>query len=406
MYLLSDYVYCLPEDQIAQQPSENREDSRLLRLDKKEAGISHHLFKDIENLLKPDDLVVINNTRVIPARLKGHKESGGKVEVLILDYAGGMVMQEKNGYFECDCMIRASKSPKPGTLLRLERRAETLLLSGIKTGFSSNEERPESGINGKRVEFGNNREKVGSGDKLEARVECVNGAIFTVRFLSPCSKDFDFYDVLENFGEIPLPPYILRNDHTKNNNDLKHIDDKESYQTVYATEKGAVAAPTAGLHFTHSLMQNLVAKGIEFVDITLHVGYGTFIPVRVKDIREHQIHSEFFSIPEASAKAVNKAKSEGRRVIAVGTTSVRTLEYATDAQGKLHSGNGMCNLFIYPGYTFKMVDAMITNFHLPESTLLMLVSAFSGRDLILKAYKEAVDKKYRFFSYGDAMLLE
>lgn len=369
MYLLSDYWYDLPEERIAQHPEEKRERSRLLRLDKKKGMISHHLFKDIENLLRPDDLVVINNTRVIPARLKGHKSSGGKVEVLILDYVGGMAMEQERGYFECDCMVRASKSPKPGTML---------LLGDGETG---------------------------AGSPLRARVEAVKGAIFTVRFFSEDNQD-DFGAVLEKLGEIPLPPYIRRSGSVKKDCGQQGADDNEGYQTVYATEKGAVAAPTAGLHFTEPLMQSIVAKGIEFAHITLHVGYGTFIPVRVEDIRDHIIHSEFFSIPETSAEAVNRAKSEGRRVIAVGTTSVRTLEYATDGDGKLHSGSGMCNLFIYPGYRFKMVDAMVTNFHLPESTLLMLVSAFSGRDLILSAYTEAVERKYRFFSYGDAMFLE
>lgn len=370
MYLLSDYWYDLPEERIAQHPEKKRELSKLLRLDKNNGSMSHHFFKDIEDLLRPDDLVVINNTKVIPARLKGYKESGGKVEVLILDYAGGMAMQKKRGYFECECMIRASKSPRPGTLLLLGDEEAT------------------------------------SDCALKARVEEVRNAIFTVRFFHD-SNSGDFDAVLENSGEIPLPPYIRRDDRNKKDSGKQNAaDDKNSYQTVYATEKGAVAAPTAGLHFTETLMQNLVTKGVEFVNITLHVGYGTFVPVRVDDIRDHQIHSEFFSIPEASANAVNRAKSEGRRVVAVGTTSVRTLEYATNSEGRLLSGSGMCNLFIYPGYHFKMVDAMITNFHLPESSLLMLVSAFSGRDLILSAYNEAIERDYRFFSYGDAMFLE
>ncbi|MBF0467583.1 MAG: tRNA preQ1(34) S-adenosylmethionine ribosyltransferase-isomerase QueA [Desulfamplus sp.] len=364
MYSLSDYWYHLPEEQIAQHPAENRDMSRLLCLDRKKGSTSHHLFREIETILRPDDLLVINNTRVIPARLKGHKESGGKVEILILDYAGGMAMQKDERYFECECMIRASKIPKPGTILRL-----------------------------------------GDHGRVKARVEGVGNAVFTVRFFFADNMD-SFDDILESSGEIPLPPYIRRNDKTNKSKDQQEIEDKKNYQTVYATEKGAVAAPTAGLHFTESLMQSLAAKGIQFVNITLHVGYGTFVPVRVDDIREHHMHSEFFSIPQSSASAINTAKSEGRRVVAVGTTSVRTLEYATDSKGKVNAGCGKCDLFIYPGYQFKMVDAMITNFHLPESTLLMLVSAFSGRELILRAYDEAVDKKYRFFSYGDAMLLE
>ncbi|MBF0573561.1 MAG: tRNA preQ1(34) S-adenosylmethionine ribosyltransferase-isomerase QueA [Desulfamplus sp.] len=426
MYLLSDYNYELPPELIAQDPIENRDESRLLRVEKRnkisatkdcavqisdkiaeiDGKVSHYLFKDIESILKPDDLLIINNTRVIPARLKGYKESGGKVEVLILDYIGGIATQKEKGYFECECMIRASKSPKPGTILKLCSK------------------------------------KFGDSKTLNARVESVNEATFNVRFLAPDSKnvinnnlissnssqhlDFDF--LLEAYGEIPLPPYIRRenmvnnlgadnlldnnaSDNNSNYNEytlkIKHDNiDIKSYQTVYATEKGAVAAPTAGLHFTEPLIKRLKTKGVEFVKITLHVGYGTFSPVRVSDIREHQVHSEFYSIPEESAQAINRAKSEGRRIIAVGTTSVRTLEYAADEKGILHAGNGKCDLFIYPGYKFKIVDAIITNFHLPESTLLMLVSAFSSKELIFKAYKEAIEKKYRFFSYGDAMFIE
>ncbi len=369
MYLLSDYRYNLPDQLIAQHPADNREESRLLRLQRNLGVISHLHFKDIENILRPDDLLVINNTRVIPARLKGHKESGGKVEVLILDYAGGIAAQKQRGYFECECMIRASKSPKIGTRLLL----------------------------------GNQQEE------LKAEVSGVNNAIFTVRFFDIASKD-NLDAMLENLGEIPLPPYIHRSENppiiNSNGAEHKHVSDQESYQTVYATEKGAVAAPTAGLHFTQSLMERLRLKGVEFAHITLHVGYGTFVPVRVDDIRDHKIHSEFFSIPENSAAAVNRAKADGRRIVAVGTTSVRTLEYAADLNQTIKAGSGKCDLFIYPGYKFKMVDAMITNFHLPESTLLMLVSAFAGKETILKAYKEAVGEKYRFFSYGDAMFLE
>ncbi|MBF0111858.1 MAG: tRNA preQ1(34) S-adenosylmethionine ribosyltransferase-isomerase QueA [Desulfamplus sp.] len=373
MYSLSDYKYYLPDALIAQHPAKDREQSRLLRLNRVDSTISHHHFKDIENILLPDDLLVINNTRVVPARLKGYKESGGRVEVLIIDYIKGVISEKERGYFECECMIRASKSPKPGTILQL----------GIK-------------------EFGFDV------PPLKARVEAVNEATFTVRFFKQNSqKSFD--EILEDLGEIPLPPYIRR-DNT-NSADQRFIDDKEQndkqdYQTIYATEKGAVAAPTAGLHFTKSLIERLTAKGVEFANITLHVGYGTFVPVRVDDIREHKMHSEFFSIPKESAEAINRAKSEGRRVIGVGTTSVRTLEYASDKNGKVYAGSKECNLFIYPGYKFKVVDAIITNFHLPESTLLMLVSAFAGREAILKAYKEAIDEKYRFFSYGDAMFLE
>ena len=353
MYKLSDYAYHLPSEQIAQQPVDNRGGSRLFCLDRATGEIAHRRFDELACLLKPDDLLVINDTRVIPARLKGHKETGGQVEVLIIDYRAGMTCLEQQGYFECDCMIRASKTPKPGTRLIL-------------------------------------------GAGLTARVEGTASGLFLVRFFC----DTDFRQALEAVGEIPLPPYIHRNGTT----DARR--DRENYQTVYAKKEGAVAAPTAGLHFTRDLMAGLEEKGIEFEKITLHVGHGTFAPVRVEDIRDHQIHSEFFSISQDTAKCINRAKKEGRRVIAVGTTSVRTLEFCSKETGQLVPGSGMCNLFIYPGYRFRMVDAMITNFHLPESTLLMLVSAFAGRETMLHAYKEAVENKYRFFSYGDAMLLE
>ena len=353
MYLISDYIYHLPPEQIAQQPAANRGASRLLRLDRHTGTVSHHHFDDLVSLLRPGDLLVINDTRVIPARLKGTKESGGRVEVLIIDYRTGMNCLERQGYFQCDCMIRASKSPRPGTRLLL-------------------------------------------GNGITARVEGAASGLFQVRFFC----DTDFRTALERAGQVPLPPYIRRN----GSDDVG--EDRENYQTVYASHEGAVAAPTAGLHFTRELMDQLEQRAIEFVKITLHVGHGTFAPVRVTDIREHRIHSEFYSISPESALRINEAKAEGRRVIAVGTTSVRTLEFSAQETGEVAPGSGMCDLFIYPGYRFKVVDAMVTNFHLPESTLLMLVSAFAGRETILHAYQVAVEQNYRFFSYGDAMLLE
>jgi len=353
MYLVSDYSYHLPPEQIAQHPVDQRGTSKLLHLNRKTGKIFHRSFKALLSILNPDDLLVINDTRVIPARLKGVKESGGKVEVLIIDYRAGLDCLEENGYFQCECMVRASKSPRQGTRLFL-------------------------------------------GGGISARVEAANAGLFLVRFFC----DVDFRTALEAVGQIPLPPYIHRNDTTDQDRD------RENYQTVYAAKEGAVAAPTAGLHFTGELMECLEQKGVEFAKITLHVGHGTFAPVRVKDLRDHQIHSEFFSITRDTAQRINRAKKEGRRVIAVGTTSVRTLEFSADKTGKVAPGSGMCDLYIYPGYRFKVVDAMVTNFHLPESTLLMLVSAFAGRKAILDAYQEAVEHKYRFFSYGDAMLLE
>ncbi|WP_342743945.1 tRNA preQ1(34) S-adenosylmethionine ribosyltransferase-isomerase QueA [Desulfamplus magnetovallimortis] len=387
---MSNYSYSLPEELIAQYPVAQRDSSRMMHLDRKNGRTSHHSFREIELMLRDGDLVVVNNTKVIPARLKGVKQSGGKVEVLLLDYAGGVRMQEEKGIFQCECMIRASKSPKAGTFLFL---------------------------------YSNVENAIGSGDGcIRARVEENLGAVFMVSFF--CKGDFT--EELAKYGQIPLPPYIRRDGQKR---ELQERD-RLNYQTVYASKEGAVAAPTAGLHFTDGLIGRLKKRGIRFAEITLHVGYGTFSPVRVKDIREHQIHSEFFSISEECARAINSAKKEGRRVIAVGTTSVRTLEYAalqaetlqhslddhcyqSDASERkslltdaVKSGSGTCDLFIYPGYQFRVVDAMVTNFHLPESTLLMLVSAFCDRKMILGAYQEAVEKKYRFFSYGDAMFIE
>ena len=352
-FRLSDYAYTLPKQNIAQVPCKKRSDSRLLHLNRTLKTIFHHQFKDITSLLKSDDLLVINNTKVIPARLSGEKETGGKVEVLLIDYAAGMKHLEETGFFKCDCLIKASKNPKKGARLLL-------------------------------------------GNRVEASVEAVKGFVSEIKFLNGDK----FLEFLKKSGQIPLPPYIKRENLNPGQND------RENYQTVYASKEGAVAAPTAGLHFTEKLMDNMGKKGIEFVPITLHVGYGTFVPVRVDDIRDHQIHSEYFSLSKESADKINTARRQGRRVVAVGTTSVRTLEFLSDKDGTVREQTGMCDLFIYPGYTFKCVDAMITNFHLPESTLLMLVSAFYNRQKILTAYQEAIKKDYRFFSYGDAMLIE
>lgn len=353
MYSLKSYNFDLPEESIAQSPAKNRDESRLLLLKKETGLIAHFYFKDVIDLLKKGDLLVLNNTKVIPARLKGKKETGGKVEVLIIDYTQGKRNYDKENYFECDCLVKASKSPKQGARLFFEQGLEALVIEN-------------------------------------------KGKICKIRF-----KGYkNFNDTLNKIGDIPLPPYIKRDKG-------KALDsDKEQYQTVYAQEEGAVAAPTAGLHFTESLIKDLLDKGIEIANITLHVGYGTFVPVEVEDIRDHKIHSEFFSVSDKAAQKINQAKDESRRVITVGTTSMRTLEYLSDIDGKIKSGKGMCDIFIYPGYTFKCVDAMITNFHLPESTLIMLVSAFAGRENILKAYETAIKEKYRFFSYGDAMLIE
>ena len=354
MFQLSDYDYDLPIDKIAQTPCRKRSESKLLHLNRKLNNISHHKFQDITNLLKKDDLLVINNTKVVPARLFGKKETGGKVEILIIDYAAGMKNLETTGFFQCECLIKSSKNLKKNSILLLE-------------------------------------------DNVEAKIINKKECIFEIRFL----KKEKFLHFLKKYGKIPLPPYIKRYNSTNNEED-----DNKNYQTVYACQKGAIAAPTAGLHFTQSLMDDIAKKGIEIAQITLHVGYGTFLPVKVDDIRNHKIHSEYFSLSKRTAELINKAKREHRRVVAVGTTSVRTLEFLSDEKGMVDAKQGMCDLFIYPDYTFKCVNAMITNFHLPKSTLLMLVSAFYSKEKILKAYEEAKIQNYRFFSYGDAMFIE
>jgi S-adenosylmethionine:tRNA ribosyltransferase-isomerase len=294
-------------------------------------------------LLVPGDVLVLNNTQVVAGRLLGRKASGGKVEALILDYAEGMQHNRFN------CLLKASKRPKPGSRLHFE-----------------------NGLDARVIEVAENR------------------ALLT--FEGPGEIE----TLLEAAGHVPLPPYIRRGDTP---------DDRQTYQTVYAAAKGAIAAPTAGLHFTPSLLAHLARQGVEIVFLTLHVGYGTFVPVRVDDIRDHRMHAEAFTVPAQTARTVNQAKAQGRRVIAVGTTSVRTLEFCADDQGRLSERSGWCDLFIYPGYHFKLIDGMITNFHLPQSTLLMLVAAFARRDVILDAYAEAVRQRYRFFSYGDAMAI-
>jgi S-adenosylmethionine:tRNA ribosyltransferase-isomerase len=343
MYARSDYDYDLPDERIAQRPLERRDRSRLMCLDRRSGSRSHRRFEELAGLLGPGDLLVLNDTRVIPGRLLGRKESGGRVEALILDYSRG----RRDGVFEC--MIRASRRPRPGSRLFFEQG-------------------------------------------LEARVEAVDERTCRLSFGGPMDLD----QALEAIGHVPLPPYIQRNDDPE---------DRGTYQTVYARHKGAIAAPTAGLHFTGDMLEKIGRKGVRIAFITLHVGYGTFVPVRVDDIRRHEMHAEWFSLDADTAEAVGAARERGGRVVAVGTTCVRTLEYCAAADGRIRPRTGMCDLFIYPGYAFKAVDAMITNFHLPQSTLLMLVSAFAGREKVLDAYSEAVREGYRFFSYGDAMFI-
>ena len=353
MYSINDYDYQLPEKLIAQTPIELRDRSKLLHLNRQTGALSHHCFNEIGAFFQPGDVLVINNTAVIPARLEGRKETGGRVEILLADYSSGIRSIKNNGDFIFQCMIKASKRPVPGTRLYFQEDLTAEVLG------SSN---------------GTHRLRFSTGD--------------------------DFEKVLDRIGKVPLPPYIKRNSKDENS-----WDDRSSYQTVYAKSKGAIAAPTAGLHFTENLLAELRTAGVKTAPLTLHVGIGTFLPVRSDDIRKHTMHSEQFTIPRQAADIINEARADGKRVIAVGTTSVRTLEYASDSNGTIAAGSGNCDLYIYPGYQFKAVDAMITNFHLPQSTLLMLVSAFAGRRKVLNAYQEAINRKYRFYSYGDAMLI-
>jgi S-adenosylmethionine:tRNA ribosyltransferase-isomerase len=353
MYTLDDYDFSLPEGLIAQQPAARRDHSRLMLLHRGRGDARHRHFYELPALLGPDDLLVMNNTRVVPARLRGCKDTGGKVEVLILDYAGGLEKQQAGSPFTSVCLLKASQRPRPGT----------------------------------RIHFS---------DHLTAEVLNSNAEIHTLRFWSRG----DFQALLERTGEMPLPPYIRRSP-----DGAAVAGDRQRYQTVYAKQAGAVAAPTAGLHFSEPLLAQLQHRGVQRAELTLHVGYGTFLPVRVDDIRQHRMHAERFSIAAETAEQINRHRRRGGRIIAVGTTCVRSLEFAADEDGVLKAGSGRNDLFIYPGYRFRIVDGMLTNFHLPRSTLLMLVAAFTGRDRILAAYHEAVARQYRFFSYGDAMLI-
>lgn len=334
---LSDFDYHLPEHLIAQYPPAVRGGSRLLHLSG-EGGLADRLFADLPGLLREGDLLVLNDTRVIKARLHGHKESGGVVEALV---------ERVTGEFEALAQVRASKSPKPGSVLVF-------------------------------------------GEQWRATMVERSGEFFKLRFDEPV------LDVLDAAGQLPLPPYI---EHTPDG------DDAERYQTVFAREPGAVAAPTAGLHFTHELFEDLARRGIRRATVTLHVGAGTFQPVRVEDLAEHRMHHERYSIPPETQAAIRATREAGGRVVAVGTTSLRALE-ASCRRGLLAEPAGDTDIFITPGYAFQVVDALVTNFHLPKSTLLMLVSAFVGHERILAAYRHAVEQEYRFFSYGDAMLLE
>ena len=337
----SDFYYDLPEELIAQDPLANRSDSRLMVLDKENGAVSHHVFREIVDYLNPGDCLVINDTKVIPARLIGEREgTGAKIEVLLLKRKTGDVWET---------LVKPGRKAKPGT----------------------------------RIQFG--------GGLLVGEVmDIVDEGNRLIQF------EFEgiFEEILDQLGQMPLPPYITH-----------QLKDKDRYNTVYATHSGSAAAPTAGLHFTPELLKTIEEKGIDIARVTLHVGLGTFRPVKVDDVENHHMHSEFYMIDEEAAEKINRAKENGKRVICVGTTSCRTIESAADENGRLKPCSGWTEIFIYPGYQFKILDCLITNFHLPESTLIMLVSALAGKEHVLAAYEEAVKERYRFFSFGDAMFI-
>ena len=345
-----DFWYDLPEELIAQHPSEVRDMARLMTVDRKTGGIGHHIFHDIVDMLNPGDVMVINDSKVIPARLYGTKVSEGHAHVEVV-----LLRQRSLDHWEA--LVNPGRRLKPGT--------------SIVFGESENGE-----------------------PLLTAEItEILEGGNRMLEFSYDHSK-YTIYDILDKIGNMPLPPYIT-----------EKLEDKSRYQTVYAREEGSAAAPTAGLHFTPELLDRIREKGVAIAPVMLHVGLGTFRPVKEDAIGDHLMHSEFFSVTEESARVINERRAAGGRIVAVGTTSCRTLESASDDNGIVHPMQADTGIFIYPGYRFKAVDALVTNFHLPESTLLMLVSAFSSREIMLRAYEEAVKERYKFFSFGDAMFI-
>lgn len=350
--LLSEYDYDLPEELIAQMPADKRENSKMMVLNRKDRTISHKHFYDIVDLIEPNTLLVMNNTKVLPARLIGYKDTGAKIEVFLLK----SVENSENGCL-WDVLIKPSKRVKPDTVIKI---SDELSVKALK--------------------------------RLEENGEWLVELIY---------EGENVLDVLHRNGQIPLPPYIERK---IPNEDLKKLD-FERYQTVYAKDEGSVAAPTAGLHFTKEILEKLQNKGVELAYVTLNVGLGTFRPVQCENVLEHKMHSETFEIFEKASEQINRAKREGRKIVAVGTTTVRTLETAYQKFGCIKPCHDHSELFIYPPFEFKVIDNLITNFHLPKSTLLMLVSALAGKDFIFEAYKEAIENNYRFFSYGDCMYI-
>ena len=338
----SDFYYDLPEELIAQDPLEDRSSSRLLVLNRESGAVSHHIFKDIVDYLHEGDCLVINDTKVLPARLIGSKVgTDAKIEILLLK-------RKENNIWET--LVKPGKKARPGA----------------------------------KISFGDG---LLVGEVLDVVEEGNRLIQFTYEGI--------FEEVLDQLGQMPLPPYITH-----------QLEDKNRYQTVYARHTGSAAAPTAGLHFTPELLKLIEEKGVDIARVTLHVGLGTFRPVKVENVLEHHMHSEFYQIDEEAAEKINRAKDNGKRVICVGTTSCRTIESAAEENGHMKACNGWTEIFIYPGYKFKALDALITNFHLPESTLVMLVSALAGREKVMAAYEEAVKERYRFFSFGDAMFIE
>ena len=336
-----DFYYDLPEELIAQDPLKDRSSSRLLVLDKESGAVSHHVFREITDYLEAGDCLVINDTKVIPARLIGRKiGTNAKIEILLLK-------RKENNVWET--LVKPGKKAKIGT----------------------------------RISFGD-------GLLVGEVIDIVEEGNRLVQF----TFDGIFEEILDQLGQMPLPPYITH-----------QLEDKDRYNTVYAAHSGSAAAPTAGLHFTPELLEEIQKKGVDIARVTLHVGLGTFRPVKVDEITDHHMHSEFYQIGEEAAEKINRAKENGHRVICVGTTSCRTIESAADENGHMEAKSGWTEIFIYPGYRFKVLDCLITNFHLPESTLIMLVSALAGREHVLAAYEEAVKERYRFFSFGDAMLI-
>lgn len=354
---LDSYDYNLPQKNIAQLPSPTRDISKLLVLNRQDGKIEHRRFSDIINYINKNDILVINDTKVFPARLLGKKPSGGKVEIFLLQFPEERTAEEDSSSLrraEALALIKSSRRPAPGM--------KVCISPGLSCTFIE--------------DIGHGRAKI----ELEYDVQDT------------------LLDLLDRYGSTPLPPYIERAGGTNEN-------DQERYQTVYAQHTGAVAAPTAGLHFTKEILDNLRANGTEIASITLHVGYGTFAPVRDTEITRHAIHEEYVSISQETAKRINTIRERGGKVWAVGTTTVRTLEFGAQANGKVMACDGWCDLYIYPGYTFRVIDKLITNFHLPKSSLLFLVSALCGRKKLLACYSEAIARDYRFYSYGDAMAI-